>query len=185
MWPIPKPRDAPKVVLELIGHLNQRDAHCRETLQRARLDRTRSFRPYHDDFVADIVEHLAAMVDDGLGQQAECAIEKSDGFRRRRAVRQAPVDPAISTNSTKRFSSTGEWYRPVTKFNSVARYSTNVVSCAPSSATNTAINSAGSVLLALAETRCTAPGGSKNDWPTLNVSITPPASCERISPLVI
>ena len=33
------------------------------------------------------------------------------------------------------------------------RYSISVVSCAPSSATNTAINSAGSVLLALAETR--------------------------------
>src|SRR4029077_8971192 len=64
-------------------------------------------------------------------------------------------------------------------------HSTNVVSCAPSSATNTAINSAGSVLLALAETRCTAPGGSKNDWPTLNVSTGPPASCERISPLVM
>jgi hypothetical protein len=63
--------------------------------------------------------------------------------------------------------------------------STNVVSCAPSSATNTAINSAGSVVLALAETRCTAPGGSKNDWPTLNVSTGPPASCERISPLVM
>ena len=44
-----------------------------------------------------------------------------------------------------------------------ANYFTSVVSCAPSSATNTAINSAGSVMLALAETRCTAPGGSKND----------------------
>jgi hypothetical protein len=33
------------------------------------------------------------------------------------------------------------------------RYSISVVSCAPSSATNTAINSAGSVLLALAETK--------------------------------
>lgn len=32
------------------------------------------------------------------------------------------------------------------------RYSSIVVSCAPSSATNTAINSAGSVVLALAET---------------------------------
>jgi cytochrome P450 len=42
-------------------------------------------------------------------------------------------------------------------------HSINVVSCAPSSATNTAISSAGSVLLALAETRCVAPGGSKND----------------------
>src|SRR6266702_4346132 len=63
-------------------------------------------------------------------------------------------------------------------------YSTNVVSCAPSSATNTAINSAGSVLLALAETRCTAPGGSKNDCPTLKTSTAPPASCDRISPLV-
>ena len=64
-------------------------------------------------------------------------------------------------------------------------YSINVVSCAPSSATNTAISSAGSVLLALAETRCVAPGGSKNDCPTLNVSTGPPASCERISPLVM
>ena len=44
---------------------------------------------------------------------------------------------------------------------------TSVVSCAPSSATNTAINSAGSVMLALAETRCVAPGGSKKDCPTL------------------
>ena len=44
---------------------------------------------------------------------------------------------------------------------------------------------AGSVMLALAETRCVAPGGSKNDWPTPNVSTGPPASCERISPLVI
>ena len=42
-------------------------------------------------------------------------------------------------------------------------YSMNVVSCAPSSATNTAINSAGSVLLALADIRWVAPGGSKND----------------------
>ena len=62
--------------------------------------------------------------------------------------------------------------------------SSNVVSCAPSSATNTAINSAGSVLLALAETRCVEPGGSKNDCPTLKVSTGPPPSCERISPLV-
>ena len=65
------------------------------------------------------------------------------------------------------------------------RHFTSVVSCAPSSATNTAINSAGSVMLALAETRCTAPGGSKNDCPTPNVSTGPPANCERISPLVI
>ena len=65
------------------------------------------------------------------------------------------------------------------------RYSMNVVSCAPSSATNTAISSAGSVLLALAETRWVAPGGSKNDWPTLKVSTGPPPSCERISPLVM
>jgi hypothetical protein len=65
------------------------------------------------------------------------------------------------------------------------RYSMNVVSCAPSSATNTAISSAGSVLLALAETRCVESGGSKNDCPTLNVSTGPPPSCERISPLVI
>src|SRR5258708_23779018 len=63
--------------------------------------------------------------------------------------------------------------------------STYVVSSAPSSATNTAISSAGSVLLALAETRCVAPGGSKNDCPTLNVSTAPPANCERISPLAI
>ena len=63
--------------------------------------------------------------------------------------------------------------------------SINVVSCAPSSATNTAISSAGSVLLALAETRWVAPGGSKKDWPTLKVSTGPPPSCERISPLVI
>ncbi len=55
------------------------------------------------------------------------------------------------------------------------RYSMNVVSCAPSSATNTAISSAGSVLLAFAETRCVAPGGSKNDCPTLKVSTGPPA----------
>src|SRR6266705_175764 len=66
-----------------------------------------------------------------------------------------------------------------------ARYSTNVVSCAPSSATNTAINSAGSMLLALADIRCVAPGGSKNDCPTLKVSTGPPPSCERISPLVM
>jgi hypothetical protein len=65
------------------------------------------------------------------------------------------------------------------------RHSMNVVSCAPSSATNTAISSAGSVLLALAETRCVESGGSKNDCPTLNVSTGPPPSCERISPLVI
>ena len=65
------------------------------------------------------------------------------------------------------------------------RHSMNVVSCAPSSATNTAISSAGSVLLALAETRCVASGGSKNDCPTLKVSTGPPPSCERISPLVI
>jgi hypothetical protein len=65
------------------------------------------------------------------------------------------------------------------------RYSSNVVSCAPSSATNTAISSAGSVLLAFADTRWVAPGGSKNDWPTLKVSTGPPPSCERISPLVI
>ncbi len=56
----------------------------------------------------------------------------------------------------------------------------NVVSCAASSATNTAISSAGSVLLALADTRWVAPGGSKNDWQTLKVSTGPPASCERI-----
>ncbi len=49
------------------------------------------------------------------------------------------------------------------RLHSKALYSMNVVSCAPSSATNTAISSAGSVLLALAETRCVAPGGSKND----------------------
>src|SRR5262249_32825853 len=60
----------------------------------------------------------------------------------------------------------------------------SVVSCAPSSATKIAISSAGSVLLALAETRCVEPGGSKKDWPTLNVSTGPPPSCERISPLV-
>jgi hypothetical protein len=47
--------------------------------------------------------------------------------------------------------------------NCFARYSMNVVSCAPSSATNTAINSAGSVLLAFADTRCVEPGGSKKD----------------------
>ena len=41
--------------------------------------------------------------------------------------------------------------------------SIRVVNCAPSSATKTAINSAQSVLLALAETRWIAPGGSKND----------------------
>jgi hypothetical protein len=41
--------------------------------------------------------------------------------------------------------------------------SMRVVNCAPSSATKIAINSAISVLLALAETRCIAPGGSKND----------------------
>ena len=52
------------------------------------------------------------------------------------------------------------WLCPPYKF---AIHFTSVVSCAPSSATNTAINSAGSVMLALAETRCTAPGGSKND----------------------
>src|SRR6266478_4563574 len=69
---------------------------------------------------------------------------------------------------------------PGTRYHSI-----KVVSCAPSSATNTAISSAGSVLLALAETRCVAPGGSKNDCPTLNVSTGPPANCERISPLVI
>src|SRR5260370_35079714 len=64
-------------------------------------------------------------------------------------------------------------------------YSRNVVSCAPSSATNTAISSAGSVLLALAETRWVEPGGSKNDWPTLKVSPDPPPGCEGISPLVV
>src|ERR1700738_4282128 len=64
-------------------------------------------------------------------------------------------------------------------------YSTKVVSCAPSSATNTAISSAVSVALAFADTRCVAPGGSKNDCPTLKVSTGPPASCERISPLVM
>jgi len=43
---------------------------------------------------------------------------------------------------------------------------------------------AGSVLLAFAETRWVAPGGSKNDCPTLKISTGPPPSCERISPLV-
>src|SRR3954453_11184384 len=69
-----------------------------------------------------------------------------------------------------------------------ASYSNSVVSCAPSSATNTAINSApnpavepaGSVVLALAETRWVEPGGSKKDWPTPNVSTGPPPSWERI-----
>jgi hypothetical protein len=28
----------------------------------------------------------------------------------------SPVDPAMSTNNTKRFSSTGVWYRPMKKF---------------------------------------------------------------------
>ena len=65
------------------------------------------------------------------------------------------------------------------------RYSSGIVSCAPSSATNTAISSAGSVLLALADTRWVVPGGSKNDCPTPKVSTGPPPSCERISPLVI
>ena len=41
------------------------------------------------------------------------------------------------------------------------------------------------VSLALAETRCVEPGGSKNDCPTWNVSTGPPPNCERISPLVI
>jgi hypothetical protein len=62
--------------------------------------------------------------------------------------------------------------------------SRRVVNSAPSSATKTAISSAGSVLLALAETRCIAPGGSKNDCPTSNVSRGPPLSCERTWPLV-
>src|SRR3954471_10069903 len=66
-----------------------------------------------------------------------------------------------------------------------ASYSNSVVSWAPSSATNTAINSAGSVVLALAETRWVEPGGSKKDWPTPNVSTGPPPSWERISPLVM
>ena len=78
------------------------------------------------------------------------------------------------------------WKRPYTTRSGASGkfYSMNVVSGAPSSATNTAISSAGSVLLALAETRWVAPGGSKNDWPTLKVSTGPPPSCERISPLV-
>ncbi len=63
--------------------------------------------------------------------------------------------------------------------------SRRVVNPAPSSATKTAISSAGSVLLALAEMRWIAPGGSKNDCPTPNVSSGPPLSCERTSPLVI
>jgi hypothetical protein len=40
------------------------------------------------------------------------------------------------------------------------------------------------VVLALAETIFFVPGGSKKDWPTLNVSTGPPLSYERISPLV-
>jgi hypothetical protein len=63
--------------------------------------------------------------------------------------------------------------------------SSKVVSAAPSSATKTAINSAGSVVLAFAETTWVEPGGSKNVCPTVNVSRGPPPSCERISPLVM
>lgn len=67
---------------------------------------------------------------------------------------------------------------------SAISYGSSVVSCAPSSATKIAISSAGSVVLALAETMCFVPGGSKKDWPTLKVSTGPLLSCERISPLV-
>src|ERR1700730_12746042 len=56
--------------------------------------------------------------------------------------------------------------------------SSKVVSAAPSSATKTAINSAGSVVLAFAETTRVEPGGSKNVCPTVNVSSGPPPSCE-------
>src|SRR5215203_6146328 len=80
--------------------------------------------------------------------------------------------PTIHTRSLERW-----WARFALPTLQVSElHFTSVVSCAPSSATNTAINSAGSVMLALAETRCTAPGGSKKDCPTANVSTGPPAS---------
>jgi hypothetical protein len=62
--------------------------------------------------------------------------------------------------------------------------SMKVVSVAPSSATKTAMSSAGSVELAFSEMRWVAPGGSKKLSPTLKVSTGPPASCERIVPAV-
>ena len=81
------------------------------------------------------------------GYTSECPGKDEDG-----------EDPQLSFES---------WisYRPlrVAAGPDYTHYSMNVVSCAPSSATNTAISSAGSVALAFADTRWVAPGGSKND----------------------
>src|SRR5581483_10371161 len=85
------------------------------------------------------------------------------------------VDEYVNVNPSY-FASTSVWH---------GSGSRKVVNCAPSSATKTAISSAISVVLALAETAWIAPGGSKNDWPTSNVSSGPPSSCDRMWPLVM
>ncbi len=64
-------------------------------------------------------------------------------------------------------------------------HSRYVVRVAPSSCTKIASSSAGSVTLTFSESVCTAPSGSKNVSPGLNVPIGPLSICERIVPFRI
>ena len=71
------PRHRAELALQLARCARQLIAHRHEAAQRTAVDRAAAFRPGHDHLVADIVEHLAAIIHDGNGEQAKGAIEQA------------------------------------------------------------------------------------------------------------
>src|SRR5512140_3003861 len=71
------PRHRAEFALELAGCPRQLVAHRHETPQRTAIDYATAFPPGHDHLVADVTEHLAAVVIDGNGKKPERAVEKA------------------------------------------------------------------------------------------------------------
>ena len=101
------PRHSSELALELVRCARELVPHRHEAAQRAAIDRAVAFPPGYDHLVADIIEDFAAIVHDGEGQKAKGTIEQTVNGDAAESLG-SPVDPAMSTNSTKRFSSTGE-----------------------------------------------------------------------------
>lgn len=111
----------------------------RRRRHRQRLDRQVARRGLRPDRHGPRILHAgAARGDDQVGLRDLDAAHQGDGLPADRVAAITCVEPLPSQGSMR------------------------VVNCAPSSATKTAISSAHSVLLALADTRCIVPGGSKN-----------------------
>ena len=56
---------------------DNRIAHRHETAQRPAVDRAVAFSPGHDHLVADIIQHLAAIIDHRNGEQTKGAVEQA------------------------------------------------------------------------------------------------------------